>query len=206
MTDLIDRRTALKFAGVITLAAGGGLPFASQAATIKAKGYGQDPNLLQRTITWPKTLSARQLATLASLCDIILPAEPPYPSAKDIGVENFLDEWVSAPYPKTQSDSVIILGGLAALDDTARKGHGVSFAQVDPAQQAAIFDGFCGSETTVGFSRRLIELVCDGYYTTREGHAAIGYIGNVPLLSFPGVPPEIVRRLEKALEQLPPLK
>lgn len=58
----------------------------------------------------------------------------------------------------------------------------------------------------MGFSHRLIELVCDGYYTTREGHAAIGYIGNVPLLSFPGVPPEIARRLEKALEQLPPLK
>jgi hypothetical protein len=206
MSDLVGRRAALKYAGIITLAARGWLPFSSHAAKAQAKGYGSDPNLLKRTVTWPRTLSAEQLATLAALCDIILPAEPPHPSATNIGVHHFLDEWVSAPYPQMQSDRTVILDGVAALGDAARKESGVSFAQLDAARQAAVFDQSCGAEATAGFPRRLIELVCDGYYTTREGHAAIGYVGNVALASFPGASPEILRHLEKALDQLPPRK
>jgi Gluconate 2-dehydrogenase subunit 3 len=206
MSDLVGRRAALKFAGVITLAAHGWLPFLSHAAIAKVNGYGSDPNLLERTVTWPRTLSAQELAMLAALCDIVLPAEPPHRSAKDIGVHHFLDEWVSAPYPQMQADRTIILDGLAALNGAARKSGDVPFAQVEPAQQAALFDELCGGKETVGFSRRLIQLICDGYYTTREGHAAIGYVGNVALASFPGAPPEIVRHLEKSLEQLPPIR
>jgi hypothetical protein len=39
--------------------------------------------------------------------------------------------------------------------------------------------------------------------STREGHAAIGYIGNVALVSFPAPAPKVLQRLEKALSELP---
>jgi hypothetical protein len=162
-----------------------------------------DPDLLTRPVTWPRTLSAVQLKSLAALCEIILPAEPPHPSAAAIGVHEFLGEWVSAPYPQMQADRVTILNGLAALNQSMRSEQGIAFADADLSRQAAAFDRLCSAEATMEFARRLIELVCAGYYTTREGHAAIGYVGNVALASFPAPTPEIVQHLENALDALP---
>ena len=201
--DLFTRRTALKFAGLITLAASGWPGFPVRAVLPLARGYGTDPDLLKRTVTWPRTLDSSQLATLAVLCDIVLPAEPPHPSARAIGVHEFLDEWLSAPYPQMQADRTVILGGLATLDDAMRKKADIAFTEASLAQQSGVLDQMCSaSGTAVEFARRLIELICGGYYTTREGHAAIGYIGNVALTSFPGPSPEIVQHLEQALREL----
>jgi hypothetical protein len=158
---------------------------------------------MKRPVTWPLTLSEGELKVLATLCEIILPAEPPYPSATAIGVHEFIDEWVSAPYPQMQADRVTVLTGFKALDEAMRQEHGMTFAAADLSRQSAMFARLCGAEAKVGFARRLIELVCAGYYTTREGHAAIGYVGNVGLASFPGPSPEIMGHLEKALNELP---
>jgi len=201
----ITRRTALKYASLITLAAQGWSGHPSEAAATLAKGYGTDPDLLKRPVTWPRTLSDTQLKSLAALCEIILPAEPPHPSAAALGVHEFLDEWLSAPYPQMQADRTLILGGLLTLDAEMRKAHGVVFAAADPAKQAAMFDQLSGAEPTAPFSRRLIELVCAGYYTTRAGHAAIGYVGNVPLASFPPPSAEIEQHFAKVLGSLPAL-
>jgi hypothetical protein len=202
--DLVSRRAALKFAGLITLAAHSWNCFPARAMSTPAQGYGMDPDLLKRILTWPRTLTSTQLAALARLGDIILPAEAPHPSAGAVGVHVFLDEWVSAPYPQMAADRVIILNGLTALNDAMHAELGILFTAANPSQQAVMFERFCSTEETARFSRRLIELVCAGYYTTREGHAAIGYVGNVALTSFPGPPREVVRGLEEVLRELPP--
>lgn len=208
MSDLISRRTALRFAGIITWAACDKFVFPVQgapahaSAPTPASGYGSDPNLLQRPVSWPLTLSEQQLATLAALCDIVLPAEPPHPSASEVGVHQFLNEWVSAPYPQMQADRTVILNGLTLLEAASRKKGTAPFSQLEMTEQVDLFDDSCTREPTAAFSRRLIELVCDGYYTTREGHAALGYVGNVALASFPGPSPEIMRHLENAFDQL----
>jgi Gluconate 2-dehydrogenase subunit 3 len=206
VAEPITRRQALKYASLITLAAQGWRGWPSKAATAPSRGYGTDPDLLKRPVPWSRSLTSGQLEALAPLCDIILPAEPPHPSAGSIGVHEFLDEWLSAPYPQMQSDRGVILSGLVALDETMRQEHGVVFAAAEPPHQGMVFDKLCAAELTVKFGRRLIELVCAGYYTTREGHAAIGYVGNVALASFPEPTPEIVKHLEKALKDLPPLR
>lgn len=200
---LVSRRTALKYAGLISLVAHGwcGLPGYAQAGTVR--GYGPDPNLLERPVTWHKTLNSSQLTTLATLCDIVLPAEPPHPSAGTVKVHEFLDEWLSAPYPQMESDELTILKGLEELDRVMFGVCGSLFREAELSRQIKVFDRICGSVETMAFARRLIELICDGYYTTREGHAAIGYVGNVPLERFPGAPPAIVRYLEKQLQALP---
>ena len=115
----------------------------------------------------------------------------------------FLDEWVSAPYPQMAADRALILRGLTALDEAAHSELGMVFTAANVSQQAAMFDRLCSTEATAEFSRRLIQLVCAGYYTTREGHAAIGYVGNVALTGFPGPPAEVVRHLDAALKELP---
>lgn len=204
-TSLATRRTTLKFAGLIALAAQGwhGIPSQSTPSHTP-RGYGTDPNLLKRPVTWPLTLKSPHLAMLRNLCDIVLPAEPPYLSAGTIGVHAFIDEWVSAPYPQMQTDRAVILTGLAALDDASRTEWGVPFVDTDLSQQTGMFDRWCaGNDVQVAFSKRLIELVCAGYYTTREGHTAIGYAGNVALTEFPGPPPYVLRHFEDALSEIP---
>ena len=199
----VSRRTTLKFAGLIALAASAYRHAVSGALhSRRVLGYGTDPDLLIRLVTWPRTLDKTQLAMLRALADVILPKEPPHPSAADIGVHEFLDEWVSAPYPQMQADRALILSGLDALGGSMRRDGGIRFEDAPQARQIAAFDQFCHNPSTVRFASRLIELVCGGYYTTRAGHAAIGYVGNVGLTSFPGPPPEVVRHLERALSQL----
>ena len=203
--DRITRREALKFSAVITLAAASWHPFPTRAGAgaPASRGYGRDPNLLQRTVTWSRTLTASQLAALATLCDIVLPAEPPHPSAAAIGVHDFLDEWVSAPYPQMQEDQVLILSGLAALDETMEQTCGVSFVAAGPPHQTNVLDEFCSTDgLRRDFAHRLIQLICGGYYTTREGLAAIGYVGNVALANFPGPPEEVVHHFREELLKL----
>jgi len=199
----VSRRNTLKFAGVIALAAVGyGHAVSPLIQSQSVRGYGTDPDLFSRSVTWPRTLAKAQLAMLRALADIILPEEPPHPSAAEIGVHEFLDEWVSAPYPQMRADRALILNGLSALDGATRRDHETRFEDAVQAKQIAAFDELCSTPSTARFASRLVELVCGGYYTTREGHAAIGYVGNVGLIRFPGPPPEVVSHLEKAVSLL----
>jgi hypothetical protein len=199
----VSRRTTLKFAGLIALAASGyGHAVSGALPSRGVRGYGTDPDLMNRPVTWSRTLDKAQLAMLRALADLILPKEPPHPSAADTGVHEFLDEWVSAPYPEMQADRALILNGLDVLEGAMRRVDGIQFADAPQEKQIAVFDQLCHNPSTVRFANRLIELVCGGYYTTRDGHAAIGYVGNVGLTSFPGPPPEVVRHLERTLSQL----
>src|SRR5271170_3640044 len=83
------------------------------AATTAAKGYGTDP-VLTRTYTpgelWPLTLTAAQRRLAGILADIIIPADDHSPSASAVGVVEFIDEWVSAPYPAHLRDRDVVLG------------------------------------------------------------------------------------------------
>lgn len=201
---IVTRRSALKLAGIATMAGfytSRALP--SDPEKSVAHGYGRDPNLLTRPVTWNRTLTRSQLTTLEALCDIVLPAEPAHPSAAEIGVHQFLNEWVSAPYPAMQADRTVIVGGIAELELAASGDLGVSFGMAGRDQQIQIFEAFCRAADLRGkFATRVIQLICGGYYTTREGHAAIGYVGNIALTSFPGTSPEVVRHLRQVLQVL----
>jgi hypothetical protein len=202
-TDGVTRRAAVKFSAAVTIAAGSWRPFPAGAGPLEVRGYGRDPILLQRAVPWSRTLTTSQLLALATLCDIVLPAEPPYPSAAAIGVHDFLDEWVSAPYPEMRKDRNLLLRGLTALDQVTEKTYRRSFAAASQLQQTNMFEKFCSADGREReFARRLIQLICGGYYTAREGFAAIGYVGNVSLSSFPGPPAEVVRYLREELVKL----
>lgn len=200
---LWSRRTALRMAGLVALSVGGlGYFKSSPARTAIVQGYGPDPNLLERTVTWPRTLSAEHFQMLTLLCDIVLPAEPPHPSAAEIATPEFLDEWLSAPYPDMKADRRIIIDGLDALNAATRGRWGTSFCEIERPRQISTFDTWCsGNELQISFCRRLIALVCSGYYTTREGHAAVGYVGNIGRVEFPGPPPEVVHKFQQALRE-----
>jgi hypothetical protein len=169
------------------------------------KGYGTDPKL-NATYNpgdfWPLTLSVAQRRAATALADVIIPADKLGPAASAVRVPDFIDEWVSAPYPNHQKDRELIVPGLAWLDAESRKRFAAVFAELKPEQQAAICDDICSiARAQVQFAKpaaffsRFRGMAAGAYYATPEGWRAIGYVGNIPLPSFDGPPPEVLARL-----------
>ena len=207
MNDIprMDRRTALKWmlaaAATTTLAP----RFArGQAAPPAAKGYGTDPDLLKHYKAgelWPLTFTDAQRRTAAALCDLIIPADAESPAASAVGVVDFLDEWVSAPYADQQEDRAVVLPGLKWIDDEAAKRFAKPFASLDDTQKTAICDDICHAakakpefKTAARFFATYRNLTAGGFYTTPQGRKDLRYVGNVPLATFDGPPPEVLKQ------------
>ena len=181
----------------------GSLAHAAEAAM--APGYGMDPDLLKKYKPgelWPLTLSPDQRRTATTLADVIIPADESSPSASQVGVIDFIDDWVSAPYPSQRSDRRAILSGLAWLEEESNRRFGKGSSGLDRSQQEAICDDICylpnAKDPFVAgarFFKRFRDLAAGGYYTTPAGMKAIGYVGNVPTLNFAGPPAEVVAKL-----------
>jgi len=171
--------------------------FAAQAGFAKqapARGYGTDPKLVDPKVAWPRTLTKQQLATLAAVCNIVLPATDSMPSGIEAKVPEFVDEWVSAPYPDQKAARARTLSALTALDVRARAAGQRSFATApDPA---ALFTAAWDAPTTGRSMRDLVQLLSGGYASSNVGMVAIGYVGNVPLERFEGPPPDVVAKID----------
>ena len=50
-------------------------------------------------------------------------------------------------------------------------------------------------KTAAVFFKKFRDLTAGGFYTTKEGMKDIGYTGNVPLTSFDGPPPDVLKQL-----------
>jgi len=203
----MDRRTALKWmatAAASTALLDRGL-LGAQTPSPGAKGYGTDPDLL-KTYTpgelWPLTFTAGQRTAAAVLCDVIIPADAKGPSASSLNVQDFIDEWISAPYPGHDADKRTIVEGLRWLDEQAQQRFQKPFAALAAAPQSAICDDICylpnaKSEHRVAarFFQRFRDLAASGYYSTPEGMRDIGYTGNVALDKYEGPTPEALKHL-----------
>jgi hypothetical protein len=178
-------------------------------APITAPGYGTDPNLVKPSVPWPLTLNEGQRANLRIAADVMLPADDHSPSGSALGLDAFIDEWVSAPYPDQQRDRRLILSGLAWLDaeSNARFGHG--FAAASDSERRAIFDRIAfknkvqaGYGRPAAFFSRLRGLMLGGFYSRPEGLKDIGYIGNTPSTTYDGPTEEAMAHLSAALAKL----
>ena len=133
---------------------------------------------------------------------MILPADAQGPAASSVGVPDFLDEWISAPYPGHDADRKIVIDGLAWIDAEAQKRFQNGFANLIARQKNAICDDICHApdakpefRTAAQFFRKFRDLAAGGYYSTPEGMKDIGYTGNVALDKYEGPPPEVLKKL-----------
>jgi len=206
----LDRRAALVWIGLVAAAIGGAEYFGlgKAPAPITGPGYGRDPNLVEPATYWSRTMTADQLASIAQLCDFILPAEGPAPSATALKIHEFVDEWISAPYPDQAADRLLILAGIDWMNhDARRRANAAGFAAADKEIREAILTDLAdatssGKVAPAGFYARVRKLVIGAYYTTEAGFKDIGYIGNVALSSYPGPSPEVLAALEAAYSRL----
>jgi hypothetical protein len=201
----IDRRTALKWmlAAIASLALTT-RPAQGQAAVPTGRRYGTDPDLLKTYRPgelWPLTFTEAQRHTAAALCDMIIPADAESPSASSLGVVDFIDEWISAPYPDQNRDRAVVLFGLTWLEAEAARRFARDFASSSEGQKAAICDDLCSTgkaapafKEPAQFFSLYRNLTAGGFYTTPPGRQDLRYVGNVPLAVFAGPPPEVLRQ------------
>jgi hypothetical protein len=210
----MDRRTTIKWM-LAASAAIPGMNYATHAmgAGSAAKdppsgqGYGTDPNLTKvykPGELWPLTFTERQRRTAKVLSDLIIPADASSPSASEVGVVDFLDEWISAPYEQQRQDRAKLLKGLAWIDSEAasRYGAAMSFVALSNKQQTAICDDICCVAkakpyfvAAANFFARYRDLTAGGFYTSPQGRKDVRYVGNVPLPHFDGPPPEVLKKV-----------
>jgi Gluconate 2-dehydrogenase subunit 3 len=161
---------------------------------------GWDPDLLKKEIPWPRLLTDGEKRTVTVLADIIIPADEHGPAASTVGVPDFIDEWVSAPYDPQRADLKTIRSGLAWFEAEAKRRFGKSFADAAPAQQTSLLDavlveGSPERKAAYGFFKLFRDRVAGGYYSTPDGWKALGYTGNTPQLAFAGPPHDALKHL-----------
>jgi hypothetical protein len=209
----IDRRVAIKW--MLTATAGAmltsphlfGAEDASTTAPLRrpGRGYGTDPDLVKGYKPgdlWPLTFTSAQRRQAAALCDIIIPADDHSPSASSVGVVDYIDEFVSAPYPDLVEEGKKILAGLDWLDAESNRQFGAPFAEATDSQRASLCDAIANEEPkepalkpASAFFKSFRNLTAGGFYTTPVGMKDIGYVGNVPLAKFDGPPADLVAKL-----------
>jgi len=194
----ISRREALK--RVIGLSVALSALEMPAFANTPVRGIGFDPNLLKKEIPWPLVLTAEEMKTVTALADIIIPADEHGPAASAVGVPEFINEWVSAPYDSQQKDLATIRSGLAWIEAESRRRFKKGFTEAAAEQQTTILDDIVKPGTAArteanAFFRVFRDRAAGGYYSTPEGWKAIGYLGNVPLAEYPAPPPEVLKHL-----------
>ena len=101
---------------------------------------------------------------------------------------DFIDEWISAPYPEQKADRQPILDGLAWMEAESKKRFEKDFASLSDEQKHAICDDICfvekaqpGFVKAANFFSRYRDLTAGGFFTAPQGRKDLGYVGNVAL-------------------------
>jgi len=137
-----------------------------------------------------------ELTTIATLCDIILPATTSAGSAIDAKVPAFI-EFIVKDLPTNQ---LPIRGGLMWLDGESNKRFNTAFSVCSKEQQLQIIEDIAYPDPDnknpemapgIAFFSRMRNLTLTGYYTTKIGIDDLGYVGNSPNL-WDGVPQEVL--------------
>ena len=219
---LVSRRTTLRWlvaslASEAMLAGCGGFEEEAAVQALADLGvprpadgvsYGTDPNVLSPVVPWEMTMTAAQRRITAALADAILPPGASAPAPSEVGVQDFLDEWVSAPYPSQRADREAIFDGLVWLEQESIDRFAVSFVDATAEQRSAILDDIAyrdrvkpGLDDAARFLAKFRHLVMSAYYSTEAGVVEIGYIGNTPIVGeYPGPTPEALAHLERGTE------
>ena len=123
--DSITRREALRRTALVMGAA-------LASSTVAAA----DSALWAATPGWaPRTLSADQLETIATIAEHIIPATDT-PGARAAGVHRLVDVMLSDYYGAAERDR--FLAGIAALDQRAQRAHRLAFVQCTAHDRIAL--------------------------------------------------------------------
>ncbi len=210
----MDRRESLKtlmIGGVagVTIGTTGcdNLESTANEDTVTEGLYGRTPE----EVEWDKKVQAQsfleehELSTIATLCDIILPATATAGSATEAGVVEFVD-FIVKDLPDHQ---LPLRGGLMWLDIESNRRFNKRFIDCGESEMISIVDDIAypdpeGKKPEMGpgiaFFNRMRNLTLTGYYTTKLGMDDLGYVGNVPNM-WDGVPENVLNEHDVDYDQ-----
>lgn len=169
---------------------------APEAETPASEGYGRTLEEMERDeeVMSETFFTEAEIAVLAVLCDLILPADGQSGSATDAGVPDFI-EFIAKDIPEHQ---LPLRGGMMWLNHRANRAFGMEFIACTPEQQKQLLDEIAHPseeapelQQGVVFFTLLRSLVLSGYYTTRMGIESLGYQGNITNI-WDGVPEDVL--------------
>ena len=204
----MDRRDSLRILAWSTLATGvlaEACKPSDKKQTIQSAAKGDSTASINRMpeetaaynkVVAEKFLTDHELATIAILCDIIIPRDSVSGSATDAKVPDFI-EFIVKDKPEFQTP---MRGGLRWLDLHSVKTYNKSFRDCSQQEQIAIVDEIAypakaKPEVTQGvsFFNLMRNLTATGFYTSEIGLKDVGYMGNQPN-QWNGVPDDVLKQ------------
>lgn len=159
---------------------------------------GREPFEIERNqkLAAEKFFTPHEMATIAVLADIIIPADEVSGSATDAGVPDFI-EFIVKDIPEHQTP---MRGGIRWLDFQCMTRYEAAFKDASPAQQLEMVNEIAYPEAAkpemkqgVAFFNLVRNLTATGFYTTEMGFKDLGYVGNMPN-NWEGVPPDVLKQ------------
>jgi hypothetical protein len=134
----MQRRQVLK--SVLSLPAFTALPAAAQEKPPETHPIDENPKLPTANAeavaeTAPRFFSARQLATLRRLCELLIPSSGGKPGANEAGVAEFLDFLISQSPANRQA---LYRDGLDKLESESHQHFQASFVAISPRQASQL--------------------------------------------------------------------
>lgn len=169
------------------------------------EGYGRTPAEAARDarIRSETFFTEHEMATIAVLSDIIMPADDKFGSATDAKVPEFM-EFIVKDMPSHQ---IPMRGGLMWLDHESTHRFKKDFKACSHKQQIAIVEDIAypddvkpGMQQGATFFNRIRNLVTTGYFTSKIGIDYLGYVGNKPNV-WDGVPEEVLKEHGMAYDE-----
>jgi hypothetical protein len=216
----MDRRKSLKLIAAGALA-GGALALGCNTEDKKKTDVASEPTFnLDRNehelkhekevLAMENFFSDHEMATIAVLTNLIIPADEVSGSASDAKVPEFI-EFIVKDMPHYQ---VPMRGGLKWLDMQCLKRFERSFVDCSEVQQIEMIDLIAYPERKnvdvelqpgIKFFNLVRNLTATGFFTSEIGVKDLGYIGNVPN-QWNGVPDDVLKQYglaytEKELEE-----
>jgi gluconate 2-dehydrogenase gamma chain len=204
----MDRRDSLRILAWGTLSTGvlaEACKPSDKKQTIQSAAKGDSTasinRMVEETAAYNKVIAEKfftdhELATIALLCDIIIPRDSISGSATDAKVPDFI-EFIVKDKPEFQTP---MRGGLRWLDLHSVRTYNKSFRDCSQQQQIAIVDEIAypakaKPEVTQGvsFFNLIRNLTATGFYTSEIGLKDVGYMGNQPN-QWNGVPDDVLRQ------------
>ena len=150
----------------------------------------------KRILAMDKFFTDHEMATIAVLSDIIIPADEVSGSATDAKVPEFMEFIVKdMPYHQTP-----LRGGLRWLDVQCMNKYENAFKDCTKEQQIDIIDQIAypakakpEMKQGVAFFNKMRDMVATGFYTSQIGVKDIGYMGNTPN-QWNGVPDDVLKK------------
>lgn len=154
----------------------------------------------KRILAMDKFFTDDEMATIAILCDIIIPADNVSGSATDAKVPEFI-EFIVKDMPHHQTP---LRGGLRWLDVQCLNRYNKAFKDCTKGQQIEMIDQIAYPKKAkpamaagVSFFNKMRDLVATGFYTSEIGVKDIGYMGNKPN-QWNGVPDDVLKQYNLA--------